>query len=128
MTDEAAEELIRMRLRVEQDIFIVRQLCREVARAVGLENQDQTRLATALSEVARLVVAAGPDAEVAFTVTLGRVPTLQVEMAHPVPGVADRIAQGRGPTIRGPSLGGSLAGKGRPDAEADEGSGREIAP
>ena len=53
MIDEAAEELIRMRLRVEQDIFIVRQLCREVARAVGLENQDQTRLATALSEVAR---------------------------------------------------------------------------
>jgi signal transduction histidine kinase len=92
MIEEAAEELIRMRLRVEQDIFIVRQLCREVARAVGLENQDQTRLATALSEVARLVVTAGPDAEVAFTVTRGRVPTLQVEMEHPVPGVADRLA------------------------------------
>jgi signal transduction histidine kinase len=92
MIDEAAEELIRMRLRVEQDIFIVRQLCREVARAVGLENQDQTRLATALSEVARLVVSAGPDAEVAFTVTLGRVPTLQVKMEHPVRGVADRLA------------------------------------
>jgi signal transduction histidine kinase len=90
MTTETTE-LIRMRLRVEQDIFIVRQLGREVARAVGLESQDQTRLATALSEVARYVLVAGPDAEVAFTIALGRVPALHVEMKHPVPGGADRL-------------------------------------
>ncbi|WP_250002484.1 sensor histidine kinase [Actinoplanes sp. M2I2] len=57
-----------MRLRVEQDIFVARQLGREVARDVGLEQQDQTRLATALSEVSRVVLADGSDADVTFTV------------------------------------------------------------
>ena len=42
--------LLTFRLRVEQDIFIARQLGREVTRAVGLESQDQTRVATALSD------------------------------------------------------------------------------
>ncbi|MGK5680281.1 sensor histidine kinase [Actinoplanes sp. URMC 104] len=59
---------MRVRLRVEQDVFVVRQLAREVAREVGLEQQDQTRLATALSEVSRVVLAAGTDADVTFTV------------------------------------------------------------
>jgi signal transduction histidine kinase len=49
------EPLIRMRLRIEQDVFVVRQLGREVARLAGLEAQDQTRVATAISEVGRLV-------------------------------------------------------------------------
>ena len=92
MTDKPVHELIRMRLRVEQDIFVVRQLGREVARAVGLEAQDQTRLATALSEIARLVLVAGPDAEAVFTVVPGRVSSLQVLMKHPVPGEAGRLA------------------------------------
>ena len=84
--------LLRFRLRAEQDIFVARQLGREVTKAVGLESQDQTRLATALSEVARLVLAAGRDAEVVFGVTTGRVSTLLVETEHPVPGDAARLA------------------------------------
>ncbi|WP_211303763.1 sensor histidine kinase [Pseudosporangium ferrugineum] len=80
-----------MRIRSEQDVFTVRQLGREVARAVGLESQDQTRLATALSEVGRLLVAAGHETDVAFTTTTIGVPTLLVEMAHPVSGDGDRL-------------------------------------
>ena len=48
-----SEPLLHLALRVEQDIFLVRQRGREVAAAVGLEHQDQVRIATALSEVAR---------------------------------------------------------------------------
>ena len=84
--------LLRFRLRAEQDIFVVRQLGREVTKAVGLESQDQTRVATALSEVARLVLAAGRDAEVVFGVTTGQMSTLLVETEHPVPGDAARLA------------------------------------
>ena len=84
--DGAAGALIRMRLRVEPDIFAVRQLGREVARAVGLETQDQTRLATALSEVARYALADGRDADVAFVALPGGTPTLWVEVAHLTPG------------------------------------------
>ncbi|MEV6305018.1 sensor histidine kinase [Actinoplanes sp. NPDC051861] len=87
------EPLMSMRLRVEQDIFVVRQLGREVARAVGLETQDQTRMATALSEVGRVLLAGGQDADVAFTVVPYGVPTLQVSMAHPAPGEAGRLAE-----------------------------------
>ena len=87
-----SEPLLRMRLRVEQDVFVVRQLGREVARAVGLEQQDQTRLATALSEVGRVMLAGGVDAEVAFTATPNGVPSLSVAVRNPVPGDAARLA------------------------------------
>jgi signal transduction histidine kinase len=80
----APEPLIRMRIRVEQDIFAVRQLGREVARAVGMETQDQTRLATALSEVARLALVDGRESDVTFVADAERIPTLRVEVELPV--------------------------------------------
>lgn len=86
------EPLLRVRIRAEQDVFLVRQLGREVARVVGLEGQDQTRLATAISEVGRLMLAAGRDAEVAFVASSNQVPTLWVEMQHPVSGDDGRLA------------------------------------
>lgn len=86
------EPLLRVRLRTEQDIFVVRQLGREVCRVVGLETADQTRLATALSEVARLVVAGGQDTDVAFVARPGRIPTLWVEMQNLLPGIGDQLA------------------------------------
>ncbi|MGC1210440.1 MAG: sensor histidine kinase [Micromonospora sp.] len=55
-----------MALRVEQDIFLVRQRGREVAAAVGLEHQDQVRIATALSEVARDLLRTAGGADVTF--------------------------------------------------------------
>ncbi|MFI5494244.1 sensor histidine kinase [Actinoplanes sp. NPDC051859] len=87
----SSEPLMRTRIRVEQDVFAVRQLGREVAREVGFEVRDQTRLATALSEVGRLLVAAGRDSDVVFTTTADGVPTLLVELTHPVPGDGDRL-------------------------------------
>ena len=75
MTAAQPETLIRLPLRVEQDIFVVRQLGREVARAIGLESQDEIRVATALSEVARLMLASGQETDVAFVVRRDRVLT-----------------------------------------------------
>jgi anti-sigma regulatory factor (Ser/Thr protein kinase) len=40
-------ELLRLGLVGEHDVFLVRQRGREVAALVGLENQDQVRVATA---------------------------------------------------------------------------------
>ncbi|MGV9809290.1 sensor histidine kinase [Micromonospora chersina] len=62
----APDPLLQMALRVEQDIFLVRQRGREVAAAVGLEHQDQIRLATALSEVARDLLRTVDGADVTF--------------------------------------------------------------
>ncbi|RKN24103.1 sensor histidine kinase [Micromonospora musae] len=58
--------LLQMALRVEHDIFVVRQRGREVAAAVGLEHQDQVRVATALSEVARDLLGMVGGADVTF--------------------------------------------------------------
>jgi signal transduction histidine kinase len=88
------EPLMRVRLRVEQDIFVVRQLGREVAREVGLDQQDQTRLATALSEVGRVVMAGGSDADVTFTVRPEGVSTaLHVTVERRLQGDEPRLRQ-----------------------------------
>ncbi|WSX88902.1 sensor histidine kinase [Micromonospora sp. NBC_00898] len=65
--------LLQMALRVEQDIFVVRQRGREVAAAVGLEHQDQVRIATALSEVARDLLRTAGGADVTFSVNFDAV-------------------------------------------------------
>ncbi|MFI6821368.1 sensor histidine kinase [Micromonospora sp. NPDC050187] len=68
MTSPLTAPLLQMALRAEPDIFVLRQRGREVATAVGLEYQDQIRLATALSEVARDLVHSVTGADVAFYV------------------------------------------------------------
>ncbi|MFJ6196660.1 ATP-binding protein [Micromonospora sp. NPDC092111] len=83
------EPLLRMALRVEQDIFGVRQRGREVAAAVGLEHQDQIRVATALSEVARDLLRVVDGADVTFSLVeevAGR-PVLRIDLApvRPLP-------------------------------------------
>ncbi|MFF5110783.1 ATP-binding protein [Streptosporangium sp. NPDC000509] len=60
------DELIQIHVRDDQDVFAMRKLGREVAENVGMETQDQIRVATALSEIGRELVEAGSDAFVAF--------------------------------------------------------------
>jgi signal transduction histidine kinase/CheY-like chemotaxis protein len=57
-----AQPLLVMQVRVESDVFAVRQRGREVAAVLGLDTQDQIRVATALSEVSRELVVAGGGA------------------------------------------------------------------
>jgi signal transduction histidine kinase len=62
------EILLRMAIREEHDIFVVRQRGREVAAALGMEQQDQVRVATALSEVGRQLLGEDGDTTVTFEV------------------------------------------------------------
>ncbi|EEP72791.1 PAS/PAC sensor hybrid histidine kinase [Micromonospora sp. ATCC 39149] len=82
--------LLQMALRVEHDIFLIRQRGREVAEAVGLEHQDQVRLATALSEVARdlLRICGGADVTFAVAIEAQGPVSLWVDLApaRPLPG------------------------------------------
>src|SRR4051812_39886650 len=63
-----------MVLSTEHDVFVLRQRGREVAAALGMEHQDQVRVATALSEVGRQV----PGAEVVFAAATGPRPHLLI--------------------------------------------------
>ncbi|WP_440070130.1 ATP-binding response regulator [Streptosporangium sp. OZ121] len=60
------DELSRIHVQDDQDVFAMRKLGREVAESVGLEAQDQIRVATALSEIGREFVEAGADISVSF--------------------------------------------------------------
>jgi signal transduction histidine kinase len=59
-------ELASLRVRNLSDVFAARRLGRELAAGLGLEHQDQVRVATALSEVSRSAIALGQTAAITF--------------------------------------------------------------
>ncbi len=74
--------LLHLALRREQDIFTVRQRGREAAAALGLEHQDQIRLATALSDVGRQMLGQAGNIDVSFSVA-GDPAHLCIQMRSP---------------------------------------------
>ncbi len=78
-----ASELARLEVRDTAGVFAARQLGRGLAATLALEQQDQIRVATALSEISRSAVTAGrtavitfgiDDAELLLTVTMDGAP------------------------------------------------------
>lgn len=69
-------ELVRVDLRTDADVVALRQVGREAGALLGLDRQDQVRLATALSEVGREVVATGRGDALLELVTAPAPPTL----------------------------------------------------
>jgi signal transduction histidine kinase len=84
-----AREVLRLTVVGERDVFVARQRGREVAAAVGMENQDQVRVATALSELGRELVLRGRRVEVSLALATEPVPMLLVtaRWAGELPGV-----------------------------------------
>jgi signal transduction histidine kinase len=93
----ALHELLRTLIMTEQDVFGVRRQGRQLAASLGLENQDQIRVAAALSEAGRRLLAIGtvtvefgiemPDAEVPLTDRL--TPRALLRFRATVAGVVD---------------------------------------
>jgi signal transduction histidine kinase len=85
----AEGELLRLVLAGERDVFVARQRGREVAAAAGLENQDQVRVATALSELGRELVLRGRRPEVVLSLEGPPAPALRVSLSWSgeIPGV-----------------------------------------
>jgi len=50
---EAPLNILRMDIRYEHDVVLARQRARQIAAALKFDSQDQTRIATAVSEIAR---------------------------------------------------------------------------
>ena len=59
-------ELARLHVRDLSGVFAARRLGRELAAGLGLDRQDQVRVATALSEISRSVITGGHSAVIAF--------------------------------------------------------------
>ncbi|TYB39309.1 ATP-binding response regulator [Actinomadura chibensis] len=77
---DATAELLRIEITDEAGVFAVRRAGRTVAAEVGLDDHDQVRVATALSEAGRELHACAETVSVAFRLDRGRRPGLVVEL------------------------------------------------
>ncbi|SES48691.1 ATP-binding protein [Actinokineospora terrae] len=73
-------ELLTLSLAGEQGVFLLRQRGREVARAIGLDTQDQIRIATALSDLGRLLLVGQASLTVAFELRQDPLASLVVQL------------------------------------------------
>jgi signal transduction histidine kinase/CheY-like chemotaxis protein len=73
-----AINLLRMEIRYEHDVVLVRQRARQIAAALKFDSQDQTRIATALSEIARNAFQYGGGGVAEFRIESLPTPSLHV--------------------------------------------------
>ena len=74
--------LVTVAIRHEQDVVNARQRARQLAGLLGFEPQDQARIATAVSEIARNAFRYAGGGEVEFSVEGDRAPQLFVMHVH----------------------------------------------
>jgi signal transduction histidine kinase/CheY-like chemotaxis protein len=92
-----ASQIFQLSLQSEQDVVQARQRAREVGAELGLDNQDQIRLATATSEIARNAYRYARGGRVTFSLVLDAPQSLQVEVTDSGTGIAnlEQILEGR---------------------------------
>jgi signal transduction histidine kinase/CheY-like chemotaxis protein len=85
--------LLRVAIRYERDVVLARQRAREIAALVGFDIQDQTRIATAVSEIARNAFEYARGGHVEFRLEgITRPQVFAVEITDRGPGIADLVA------------------------------------
>ena len=84
------QAVLRLAIADESDVFLARQRGREVAALAGLDNLDQVRVATAISELSRELTVLERPATLTLSLTDSAVPALLIETswAGELPGVA----------------------------------------
>src|ERR1700722_14242158 len=99
--------IIHLALLTERDVVHTRQRAREVAAELGLDNQDQIRIATAASEIARNAFRYARNGEVTFSVELEEPQRLEVTVTDSGPGIPhlDEIFAGRYKSETGMGMG-----------------------
>jgi signal transduction histidine kinase/CheY-like chemotaxis protein len=99
--------VFHLALRTERDVVQARQRAREVAAELGLDNQDQIRMATATSEIARNAFRYARNGKVQFAVGLDEPQCLEVIVSDSGPGIAnlDEVLEGRYRSTTGMGMG-----------------------
>lgn len=88
--------LLTTQLRSDADVLALRRAGREICRQLGLDTQDQVRIATALSEIGRAAVAAGTADVVIAVIPSAPQATLRAEITPDVPFVVEGDSSGGG--------------------------------
>lgn len=87
---DARHPLISVEVRREQDVVTARGRARQVAEALGFANQDQVRIGTAVSELARNAFRYAGGGRVQFGLdTVAGQPALVIRVRDQGPGIAD---------------------------------------
>src|SRR3569833_1769875 len=82
--------LLTVAIRYEQDVVIARQRARQIAALLGFEGQDQTRIATAVSEIVRNAFRYAKGGRVEFSLEGQSAPQLLiVRVQDQRPGIPD---------------------------------------
>jgi signal transduction histidine kinase len=83
--------LLELELANDRDMIAARQRARQVSALLDFDAQDQVRIATAVSEVARNAVRHGGGGRIEFALEEegGRNPSLSISIADSGPGIAD---------------------------------------
>ena len=100
--------ILSLVLRTERDVVLARQRARHIAELLGFDGQDQTRIATAVSEIARNAFAYARGGKVEFAIEGVTVPQLFViRVADTGPGIAElaTILEGRYRSATGMGVG-----------------------
>src|SRR5689334_18602779 len=85
-----SKPLLTVAIQYEQDVVVARQRARQIAALAGFDNQDQTRIATAVSEIARNAYQYAHGGRVEFGVEGEHAPQLLViKVSDKGPGIAD---------------------------------------
>lgn len=130
-TPASATPLLALSIGDESDIVVGRQRARQIAMRVGLSQQDQARLATAVSEIARNAFQYAGSGRVEFSIDLRSQPqVLWVEVSDKGPGIGDmdRILGGsyESPTGMGIGLSGTRRLMDYFHIESEPGAGTRI--
>ena len=103
-----SKALLTVAIQYEQDVVVARQRARQIAALVGFDGQDQTRIATAVSEIARNAFRYAGGGRVEFTLDGDSPPqVLAVKISDKGPGIADvaHILSGRYRSSTGMGIG-----------------------
>src|SRR5262249_17367177 len=85
-----AKPIVTIALAHETDIVLVRQRARQIAALLGFDTHDQTRITTAVSEIARNVLEHGRGGRAEFRATLDDGHQgLEIVLSDQGPGIAD---------------------------------------
>ena len=106
--DPAAIPILSVSVRIESDVVAARQRARQIAAHLGFDVQQQTKLATAVSEIARNAFNYGGGGRVEFSIEGQTAPqVLVVRATDSGPGIPDlaRILEGRYQSATGMGLG-----------------------
>lgn len=124
-----ANKLLTMTLGEEQDIVAVRHRTREVAAMLGFDNHEQTRITTAVSEIARNAYIYARGGKVEFLVD-DRAPGLEIHVIDSGPGIGnlEEILSGRYRSSTGMGLGiiGARRLMDRCEVRSEAGNGTQV--